>query len=69
MPWIHVNDLCNIYLKAIEDSGMNGAYNAVAPQHITHRDFMNVLAKIMKIPVLPAPIPDFVLRVGPWRDV
>jgi uncharacterized protein (TIGR01777 family) len=71
MPWIHINDLCNIYLKAIEDPEMRGAYNAVAPQHITHKDFMHVLAKVMKLPVLFTPIPDFVLRVvlGEMSDV
>ena len=71
VPWIHINDLCDIYMKAIEDSGMNGAYNAVAPQYVTHRDFMNVLAKVMKLPVLSVPIPGFVLRaiLGELSDV
>ena len=36
MPWIHIADLCNIYLKALDDSNMSGAYNAVSPQYITH---------------------------------
>jgi uncharacterized protein len=63
MPWIHITDLCGIYLKAIEDSSMKGEYNAVAPQHITHSEFMHVLAKVMKLSVLPVPIPGFVLRV------
>ena len=53
MPWIHIKDLCNIYLKAIEDQALNGSYNAVAPQHVTHSEFMKTLAKIMKLPVLP----------------
>jgi uncharacterized protein (TIGR01777 family) len=71
MPWIHINDLCNIYLKAIEDSSIKGAYNAVAPQHITHGEFMHVLAKVMKLPVLPVPIPGFVLRaiLGEMSDM
>jgi len=34
MPWIHVNDLCNIYIEALEDSEIGGAYNAVAPQQV-----------------------------------
>jgi uncharacterized protein (TIGR01777 family) len=62
MPWIHINDLCNIYLKAIEDPTMNGAYNAVAPQHVTHSEFIHLLAKTMKIPVFPLHVPDILLR-------
>jgi len=71
MPWIHINDLCNIFLKAIEDSGMNGAYNAVSPQNVTHKDFMKTLAGIMNRPVFPVPVPAFILRaaLGEMSDV
>jgi uncharacterized protein (TIGR01777 family) len=62
MPWIHIADLCNIYLKAIEDRSMNGVYNAVAPQHVTHGNFMRILGKVTDLPVLPVPLPGFVLR-------
>jgi uncharacterized protein (TIGR01777 family) len=62
MPWIHIKDLCNIYLKAIEDTQMNGSYNAVAPRHVTHHEFMHLLGKTMKRPVFPLPVPGFILR-------
>jgi len=63
MPWIHISDLCNIYLKAIENSGINGSFNAVAPQQVTHDDFMKILGKIMKRPVLRVPVPGFLLKL------
>jgi len=71
MPWIHITDLCNIYIKAIEDSNMCGAFNAVAPQHVMHGDFMNVLGKVMKRPVFALPVPGIVLRslLGEMSDV
>ena len=71
MPWIHINDLCRIYVKAIEDQKMQGAYNAAAPSHVTHSDFIKVLAKIMNIPVLPVPVPGFIIRtiLGEMSDV
>jgi uncharacterized protein len=62
MPWIHIDDLCNIYLKAIENPGMDGAYNAVAPRHTTHKEFMEILGKVMKRVVLPIPVPAFLLK-------
>jgi len=70
MPWIHINDLCNIYLKAIEDSEIRGPCNAVAPQHVTNKDFIHVLAKVMKVPVLFS-VPDFIIRaaLGEMSDV
>ena len=69
MPWIHINDLCNIYLKAIEDSEIRGAYNAVAPQHVTHKDFMHILAKVMKVPVLFVTCTRFYSESCSWGDV
>ena len=71
MPWIHINDLCNIYLKAIGDPDMNGAYNAVSPQHVTHKDFMKVLAQVMRRPVFLPPVPAFALKamLGEMSDV
>jgi uncharacterized protein len=71
MPWIHINDLCNIYLKAIEDHNMDGAYNAVSPQYVTHKEFIKVLAHVMNLPVLFPPVPSIVLRValGEMSDV
>ena len=71
MPWIHIDDLCKIYLKAIRDTGMTGSYNAVSPQHVTHKEFMRVLAQVMKRPVLFTPVPAFILRaaLGEMSDV
>ncbi len=71
MPWIHISDLCNIYLKAIEDPLMKGVYNAVASQHVTHRDFMKVLGKVLNIPVFPIPVPEFAIRgvLGEMSDI
>jgi uncharacterized protein (TIGR01777 family) len=71
MPWIHINDLCRIYAKAIEDQEMTGAYNAAAPSQITHNDYLKVLAKVMNLPVSPVPVPGFVIRtvLGEMSDV
>jgi uncharacterized protein len=64
MPWIHITDLCNIYLKAIADTEMNGAYNAVSPQHVTGREFIQTLATVMKKHVFPVQVPAFVLKLA-----
>ena len=71
MPWIHINDMCNIYLKAIEDEKMEGAYNAVAPHHVTFNDFMKTLSQVLKKSYFHPPVPAFVLRtvMGEMSDV
>jgi uncharacterized protein len=63
IPWIHIDDLCNIYMKAIGDSSMIGAYNAVAPEHVTNREFMRTLAKVFEKPFFSPAVPSFALKI------
>jgi uncharacterized protein len=71
MPWIHINDLIRIYLKALEDQKITGAYNAVSPYHVTHNEFVITLSKVMNKPVLPVPVPSSILRLalGEMSDI
>lgn len=63
LPWIHIGDLCNIYIKAIEDPNLKGAYNAVAPDHKTNREFTGTLAKILRNPYFAPAVPEFVMKM------
>lgn len=63
VPWIHIEDLSNLYIKALEDDRMNGAYNAVAVEHITNTELTNALAKKMNRPIILPNVPSFVLRL------
>lgn len=60
MPWIHLDDLCGIYLKAVADPRMAGAYNAAAPEFVTNNEFTRCLADVlhkpMWLPNVPAPL-------------
>lgn len=62
-PWIHIEDLCNIYIKAIEDSKMQGAYNAVAPDHIKNRNVMKALADAFNRPFWAPNVPSFIIKI------
>lgn len=62
MPWIHIDDLCRIYLKAIKDNNMTGAYNAVAPCHTDNNNFMKTLARVIRKPVLLPPVPAILIK-------
>ena len=53
IPWIHIDDLCNLYLEAILNDNFKGNYNAVAPEHQTNERFTKTLGNIIKKPVLP----------------
>ncbi|NLJ43283.1 MAG: TIGR01777 family protein [Bacteroidales bacterium] len=71
VPWIHIEDLCSIYLKAVEDTGLSGVYNAVAPSHLTNRELMKTIASVMKKPFFFPDIPAFIMKVlfGEMADI
>ena len=63
VPWIHIKDLCNIFIKAVEDQNMQGAYNGSAPQNITNRDLMKALAGVLGKPFIFPAIPPFIMKM------
>lgn len=42
LPWIHIDDLCNLIKYAIENKNVNGVLNGVAPDIITNEQFTKV---------------------------
>lgn len=63
MSWIHIDDLCYLFAKAIEDPAMHGAYNGVSPYPLTNRELTKAIAKAFGRPLLLPPIPSFVLKL------
>ncbi len=63
MPWIHIEDLSNLFIKAIEDNNFKGIFNTVAPNEDTNSSFTKALAKVLKKLVLPIHAPSFVLKL------
>ena len=63
MPWIHINDLCAIYLKAIEDKEMSGAYNAAVKDGTTNALFSKALAKVYGYTIWLPNVPAFLLKL------
>lgn len=62
IPWIEIHDLLRMFVFVLENQQIFGVYNAVAPEHITNKEFMKQLANVMnKVYFLPN-IPSFALR-------
>lgn len=64
MPWIHINDLCSIYLASIQNSALKGAYNAVVNDDTTNMIFTRKLAKQLKRTILLPNVPSFLLKLA-----
>lgn len=63
MSWVHIDDLCNMFLWAIQNESVEGPYNAVNPNPVTNREFTKAVAKILKKPLLLPNVPSFVLKL------
>ncbi|OXA77321.1 hypothetical protein SAMN05444397_103476 [Flavobacterium aquidurense] len=64
LPWIHIEDLCQIYLKAIVDTEMQGAYNATITDNTTNANLSRILAHLYGYTIWLPNIPEFIIRLA-----
>lgn len=64
MPWIHLDDLVSVYLAAIDNSQMKGAYNAVADEHLNQKELTKAIAIALKRPLWLPNVPAFALKIA-----
>jgi uncharacterized protein (TIGR01777 family) len=62
LPWIHVDDVVGLYLRALDDPSWSGAYNASTPEPVTNRTFSKALGRALHRPAV-APVPGVALRI------
>jgi uncharacterized protein len=63
ISWIHIDDLVRLFIAALENENMHGAYNAVAPTPVSNRELILQLAKSRKKFYIHVPVPAFVLKL------
>jgi len=64
ISWIHIDDICRLYLRGIEDESMHGVFNAVAPAVVSNRSLTLQLAKALKHSFyIPVYIPSAILKL------
>ena len=63
ISWIHIDDLVNMYIAAIENENLSGVYNAVAPEPVSNKVLTLQLAKSRKKFFIPIHVPSFLLQL------
>lgn len=61
-PWIHLDDLVEIFATALADERYAGVLNATAPEPVSNAEFTKALGRALGRPTL-APVPAAALRV------
>lgn len=71
ISWIHLDDLCDIFVMAVENDHISGAYNGVAPHPVTNKHLTKAIANAVRKPIIFPAIPSFVLRwlLGEMADL
>lgn len=63
MSWIHIDDLCNLFVRALEDPSFVGTYNASSPNPVRFKDFMGILRSVVNRFSIEIPVPEFMLKI------
>jgi uncharacterized protein (TIGR01777 family) len=71
MSWIHIDDICRLFIAMLEEESWRGVYNAVAPNPVTNTDFTKALAEVLHRPLLLPKVPAFGLKLalGEMSDI
>ena len=62
--WIHIDDICRMFIKAIEDEKMSGIYNGTTPTPLRNKTLMQQLKEALGKRALLIPAPTATLRLG-----
>lgn len=65
ISWIHIADLDRMFMEALEDGTLTGAFNATGPAPVTNAEFMRELRRALHRPWSP-PVPARLVRIGAW---
>ena len=65
MSWIHIDDLCRLFLHALDVPAVSGPHNGTAPNPVTNKQFTRALGRSLHRPAfLPAPKPALRIALG-----
>jgi len=63
ISWIHIHDICRLYVEALENHQINGVYNAVASSPVSNKELVIQLATRKRGRFyIPMYVPSFALR-------
>lgn len=63
VSWIHISDITQLYMTALENEDWKGVYNAVAPGFISNKQLIKTIAKKAHKLHVTIHVPSFVLKM------
>lgn len=62
--WIHIEDMCRMFIYTIENDSVSGVFNGVGPNPVQLYDFVKNISKAKDRKALMLPVPEFLVRIG-----
>ena len=62
VPWVHIEDMAAAYIFALKNEKMSGAYNVVAPEHVTNEQLTKTIGLVLDKSIWMPNVPAFALR-------
>jgi uncharacterized protein (TIGR01777 family) len=62
MPWIHIQDLCRLFIFVVNEEHISGTFNGVSPEHITNIGLTKKIGKVLNRPIIFPNIPKFIIQ-------
>ncbi|MEQ9165163.1 MAG: TIGR01777 family oxidoreductase [Fulvivirga sp.] len=63
MSWIHIDDLCEMFIYAVENKDVKGVFNAVGPNPETNKTITKAVAQVLGKPCFLPNVPGFILKI------
>ena len=64
MSWIHIDDMCRLYIEAIENKNWEGVYNGVAHPPVTNAELTKLISQVLDRPQWIPKVPEFALDLA-----
>jgi len=62
--WVHIDDVCNVFIKAMETDKMEGVYNVTTLNPLTNKELTERMVDALGKRALVIPAPKAALRLG-----
>jgi uncharacterized protein (TIGR01777 family) len=69
--WIHLDDLCEMFIYSMENEQVEGVYNAASRNPVTNKELVEKIGEVLNKSVLIMPAPAFAMRLvmGEMADI
>lgn len=61
--WIHIDDVCRMFMYAIENNSLAGVYNATGPSAVSNEYLTKAIARALRKPLWLPNVPTGVLKI------